>query len=69
MGVEENLIKEEIKKETSFSRICPDYDEDCKAMSYSRAEWCFFGCQNHPCSPNNSLGIAEGICPIIHNSN
>ena len=49
---------------------CPDYDEDCKTMSIIHANWCFMGCQNKKCLPiPNSLGIAEGYCPIIHNSN
>jgi hypothetical protein len=58
VGVQEGVIN-----------TCPDYDADCNGMNVMEANWCFMGCQNHPCAPNNNLGIAKGSCPIIHKSN
>lgn len=55
--------------EVSNSVICPDYDHDCDTMTPDRASWCFHGCQNHQCLPDQNLGTAKGYCPIIQTKN
>lgn len=63
---------EQLKKSIKLNdNVCPDYDEDCDTMTEIEANWCFMGCQGHPCNPNknNTLGTAKGYCPIIHKSN
>ena len=77
MSNEENNIVEIISIEhddwtKSTNNICPDYDQDCKIMSVSHANWCFMGCENNPCGlivGIKTLGIAEGQCPIINPNN
>lgn len=49
--------------------VCPDFDNDCLTMTQSEANWCFMGCQNHPCLPGVNLGTAKGRCPIIQKQN
>jgi hypothetical protein len=55
--------KQPKQKGSKKSKICSDYDSDCcKVPDHTT---CFLGIM--PCG--TTMGIADGICPFIHNSN
>lgn len=47
--------------------ICPDFERECRDMTYEEALNCFKGCQGHPCMPPDweGLGEVDGVCPIL----
>jgi hypothetical protein len=55
--------KQPKRKQSKKSKICSDYDSDCyKVLNHID---CFLGIM--PCG--TIMGITDGICPFIHNSN
>ena len=57
-------VKEKVKekvKPKAVKKICSDYDSEC--IDVANPVSCWLG---NLCTP---IGIADGICPIIHNSN
>ena len=51
------------KRKSKKSKICSDCDSDC--LEVKNHTTCFLGIM--PCG--TPMGIADGICPFIHNPN
>jgi hypothetical protein len=58
MNRESIELKEKVKSVES-SNTCPDYDDDCHDVKDPVS--CWMG--------NECLDRAQGLCPLIHNSN
>lgn len=49
----------ELEKKVIQKNICSDFDDDCNKVENHLT--CFLG--------NKYCGIADGLCPFIHNNN
>lgn len=62
-----NIKSEKIEPKKFRYNCCPDFDDDCYHID--NVIGCFIGKGKGKGKEQETCGIAEGYCPLIHNEN